>query len=164
MEEINEVCNYYNLNPVLIYKNHISLKGLQLIIRKGYDKPLRFEEEEKQADKLLNMEISSSDLEVSKKIQKEEYTNPDDIEILDFDHDELHEEDGLDFYDYATEFYKRDNSMYQDFYDTPNSQIENTLYYFMQDEDLTQEEKYVKPIIEINNQKEHEEKARKTKS
>ena len=54
--------------------------------------------------------------------------------------------------------------MYQDFYDTPNSQIENTLYYFMQDEDLTQEEKYVKPIIEINNQKEHEEKARKTKS
>ena len=30
--------------------------------------------------------------------------------------------------------------------------------------DLTQEEKYVKPIIEINNQKEHEEKARKTKS
>ena len=103
-------------------------------------------------------------LSIYNAIRGSDYTNPDDIEILDFEHDELHEEDGLDFYDYATEFYKRDNSMYQDFYDTPNSQIENTLYYFMQDEDLTQEEKYVKPIIEINNQKEHEEKARKTKS
>ena len=166
IEEIDELCNYYSLNPVLIYKNHISLKGLQLIIRKGYDKPLRLEQEEKQADKLLNMEISSSDLEPSKIIQKKEYTNPEDVEILDFEHDELHEEDGLDFYDYATEFYKRDNSMYQDadFYDSPDPQIEDTLYCFMQDEDLTEEEKYVESIIEINNQKKHEEKTRKPKS
>lgn len=166
IDEIDEICNYYNLNPVLIYKNHISLKGLQLIIRKGYDKPLRFEQEEKQADKLLNMEISSSDLEPSKIIPKKEYTNPDDIEILDFEHDELQEEDGLDFYDYATEFYERDNSIYQeaDFYDSPDPHIENTLYNFMQDEDLTEEEKYVESIIEINNQKKYEEKTRKPKS